>query len=166
MIWEVVYHKTVNAKDSYDQRIKYMQNLQKHFQSSVPSRTWGGKLKWQMETKGFKVNTKYHFIIESSVGKTTLTQWIADDGTKDFKGWIQDLGASSSLSKDSMSDLKTVTSFRFTGRSINRVEQTKPENQGEVLHWCRKPCGKVIFSNSWENPPAMCNYIYCITKED
>lgn len=40
--------------------------------------------KWK--PKVLKSLAKYHFIIEMHVGKTTLTQWMADDGTKDLKG--------------------------------------------------------------------------------
>lgn len=42
--------------------------------------------KWKSEALKSLANTKYHLIIEMSVGKTTLTQQMADDGTKDLKG--------------------------------------------------------------------------------
>lgn len=42
--------------------------------------------KWKPKALKSLPNTKYHFIIEMNVGKTTLTQWMADDGTKDLKG--------------------------------------------------------------------------------
>lgn len=42
--------------------------------------------KWKPKALKSLANTKYHFIIEIYVGKTTLTQWMADDVTKDLKG--------------------------------------------------------------------------------
>lgn len=69
--------------------------------------------KWKPKTLKSLANTKYHFIIERPVGKTTLTQWMADDGTKILRVEYKTLGPLVVLSKDSMTDLKTVTTFRL-----------------------------------------------------
>lgn len=42
--------------------------------------------KWKPMALKSLTNTKYQFVIETRVGKTTLTQWMANDGTKDLKG--------------------------------------------------------------------------------
>lgn len=42
--------------------------------------------KWKPTALKSLTNTKYQFVIETLVGKTTLTQWMVNDGTKDLKG--------------------------------------------------------------------------------
>jgi len=42
--------------------------------------------KWKLKSLKSLANTKYQFVIETLVGKTTLTQWMVDDGTKDLAG--------------------------------------------------------------------------------
>lgn len=41
---------------------------------------------WKPKALKSLANTRYQFTIETLVGKTTQTQWIADDGTKDLTG--------------------------------------------------------------------------------
>lgn len=42
--------------------------------------------KWKPKALKSLANAKYQFVIETLVGKTTLTQWMVDDGTKDLTG--------------------------------------------------------------------------------
>lgn len=56
--------------------------------------------KWKPKALKSLANTKYQFVIETLVGKTTLTQWMVHDGTKDLKGRIQGLGDPSSIPED------------------------------------------------------------------